>query len=152
MVVSGGVGINGDCNINSGLNCIKINNVSSHNIRGYTSKSSGVVSYSYYLSSDQTTYTTSSTNLYIPGGCFSISILYIYYTTGASSYQGATPYYAIKYSSGSWIFNGGTIANTQGAFQFQPLFSVLGGAWIITHTAPVNNGDVVNISYKIDMI
>ena len=138
--------------INSGaFNSVYRNNIKNYNIKGYSSKGSNVNNYSWLLSSDQSTYTTSSIALAIDSGCFSISVLYTYYSTGTYSYQGATPYYIIKFSNGSWIIDGGNSANTQGSFECQPNFSVSSGNLNITHNAVLNNNDFVYFFYKIEM-
>jgi hypothetical protein len=138
---------------NGNLNVLYVNNNKLYNIRGYTTKASSVVSYSYLLSSNQTTYTTSSLELPIDTGCFSIGIIYTYYTQAGANYQGYTPYSVLRYGTAGWITNGGTIANTLGSFNFQPLFNVSTDNTTLTiyHTAPTSNGDYVYFTYRIEM-
>ena len=146
--------ISKDMDIKSGnLNVLYVNNNKLYNIRGYTTKTSGVVSYSYLLSSNQTTYTTSSSTFPIDNGCFSIGIIYTYYTQAAANYQGYTPYSVLRYGTTGWITNGATAANTLGALQCQPLFNVSSDNTTLTiyHTAPTNNGDYVYFTYRIEM-
>ena len=144
--------LSNDLNVGGNIRSNYVNNIKFYHIRGYTNKVSGSQVHNWLLSSNQTTYTTNGITLPVDTGCFSIKILYTYYTTGSGFYQGATPMYIILYGNGTWIVNGQTATNTQGAFQFQPTITCAGGYLTIVQALAVNNGDYVYYTLTIEML
>jgi hypothetical protein len=126
------------------------NNIKCHTIKGYSFKNTSTnVNNVFVTYPGNVASYSNSLSLTIDDACWSISILYNYYTTGSSNYQGSKQYMIIKYGDGTWITN-----NTGGMGSYnnyQPSFSISEAVLTLGISEATITGLTIYQFYKIEM-